>query len=518
MGDIAGQEEKDEVQGMRKFFEDRLHEIDARHLWILILFSSFLFLLGNWQLAFTDPVESNYVLTAKEMLESGDYVSPRIYGEYWYDKPAFFYWELIASFQLFGMNEFAARFFPAVFSVLSVLLTYCFGTKVYNEKTGFFAGLILSTAVGYWYIAKAVVTDMSLMFFSNAVLVFFFFAYRNDRWKLCYLSFLFAGLAVLTKGPIGILLPGFILTVFLCVRKEPLKLLKAPWLGGSLLFLLVIGIWYYPMYALHGADFLHGFLGDHNFTRASVSEHPKYDVWYYYTVIFLVGFCPWSFALLYGIKRHWKEFRGRSVEPVTLFLLLWALLITLFYQCMATKYPTYTLPSFMPWALLTAHVLASHELLLKRMVSVMGVLYIALAFLVAVPLCRQNSGKEIGRYLMEELQLGPQDFVGHYGLYMTSVVFYTGHEMYRIVAPSDMAKMSEDERKWDAIRNRMPTVSLEELPKNQDLYLICDKRKYERFRQMLPEGSWTLLKEFSSGMVLKCRLEDEMQRWSGVKR
>ncbi|MBR6906446.1 MAG: hypothetical protein IKN33_05860, partial [Selenomonadaceae bacterium] len=186
--------------------------------------------------------------------------------------------------------------------------------------------------------------------------------------------------------------------------------------------------------------------------------------------------------------------------------------------CMATKYPTYTLPSFMPWALLTAHVLASHELLLKRMVSVMGVLYIALAFLVAVPLCRQNSGKEIGRYLIDELQLGPQDFVGHYGLYMTSVVFYTGHEMYRIVAPSDMAKMSEDERKWDAIRNRMPTVSLEELPKNQDLYLICDKRKYERFRQMLPEGSWILLKEFSSGMVLKCRLEDETQRWSGVKR
>ena len=74
-----------------------------------------LYLLGNWAIAVTDPVESNYTLTALEMLRSGDYVSPRIYGNYWYDKPAFFYWELIVAYKLFGVNEFAARFFPAVF-------------------------------------------------------------------------------------------------------------------------------------------------------------------------------------------------------------------------------------------------------------------------------------------------------------------------------------------------------------------------------------------------------------------
>ena len=71
-----------------------------------------LFMLGNWAIAITDPVESNYTLTATEMLRSGDYVSPRIYGNYWYDKPAFFYWELIAAYKLFGINEFASRFFP----------------------------------------------------------------------------------------------------------------------------------------------------------------------------------------------------------------------------------------------------------------------------------------------------------------------------------------------------------------------------------------------------------------------
>lgn len=65
---------------------------------------------GNHLLAITDPVESNYALTAKEMLAAGDFISPRIYGNFWYDKPIFFYWELLAGFQLFGVNEFAARF------------------------------------------------------------------------------------------------------------------------------------------------------------------------------------------------------------------------------------------------------------------------------------------------------------------------------------------------------------------------------------------------------------------------
>ena len=94
-----------------------------------------LLLAGNAWLAITDPVESNYALTAREMLEAGDYISPRIYGNYWYDKPIFFYWELILAFKLFGINEFAARFFPAVFAFLNVGLVCWFAKKLYGAKT-----------------------------------------------------------------------------------------------------------------------------------------------------------------------------------------------------------------------------------------------------------------------------------------------------------------------------------------------------------------------------------------------
>lgn len=85
---------------------------------LLFLLCLLLFFAANSQLLITDPVESNYALTAKEMLASGDWLSPRIYGNYWYDKPWMFYGELLVAFQLFGETSFAARFFPAVFGTI----------------------------------------------------------------------------------------------------------------------------------------------------------------------------------------------------------------------------------------------------------------------------------------------------------------------------------------------------------------------------------------------------------------
>ena len=90
----------------------------------LLFFTLFLYLAGNQLLAITDTAESNYALTAKEMVLSGDWISPRIYGRYWYDKPIFYYWELALSFALFGFNEMAARLPAAILGSASVLFTY----------------------------------------------------------------------------------------------------------------------------------------------------------------------------------------------------------------------------------------------------------------------------------------------------------------------------------------------------------------------------------------------------------
>lgn len=142
------------------------------YLFLAVVFT-LLFLAGNELAAVTDTAESNYALTAKEMVLSGDWMSPRIYGHYWYDKPIFFYWELALSFADFGFNEFAARLPSAVFGVASVLYTFWFSSKVYDRKTGWTAALILGTSLEFWLLSKAVVTDAALFFFMSVSIASF---------------------------------------------------------------------------------------------------------------------------------------------------------------------------------------------------------------------------------------------------------------------------------------------------------------------------------------------------------
>lgn len=281
---------------------------NGKHLTLLLLLCA-MFFLGNGALSITDQVESNYVLTAKEMLASGDYFSPRIYGSYWYDKPAFFYWELIAAFSLFGTTDFAARLFPGIFASIGVFLTYAFGRQLYDARTGFFAASILATSVGYWIAAKSVITDTTLFVFLNASLVFFYLGYTRDR-RLYYAAWISAACAVLTKGPVGIVLPGLIILMFLLVRRDIGELRRMKPLGLGL-FVLVGGSWYAGMYALHGTEFISTFFGVHNVLRATVAEHGAWNVWYFYPAIFLIIFFPWSFLLILPlIRRLRKGLRG----------------------------------------------------------------------------------------------------------------------------------------------------------------------------------------------------------------
>ena len=179
-----------------------------------------LYFWGNAALPVTAPVEVNYAETAKEMLAAGDYLSPQIYGNYWYDKPIFFYWELIAAFSAFGVTDFAARFFPALFGVFGLLLTYAFARRLYDERTAFWSTLILGSCVLYAVLAKLILTDMSLFVFFGGTLAAFFLGYETGGRGYFYAAYACAGLATLTKGPIGILLPGLVIFVFLVLRRD----------------------------------------------------------------------------------------------------------------------------------------------------------------------------------------------------------------------------------------------------------------------------------------------------------
>ncbi|MFV0636311.1 ArnT family glycosyltransferase [Mitsuokella sp.] len=470
-----------------------------------------LVLAGNGQLAITDPVESNYALTAKEMLASGDYISPRIYGNYWYDKPIFFYWELLAAFSAFGVNEFAARFFPAVFSVLNVLETYYFARKLYDKSTALLSALIFGTTTAFFYLSKAVITDMTFVFFFNAVLIAFFLAYRSGRRSLYVLAFLFSGLTVLTKGPIGFLLPGFILLVFLCVRRRPKELLRMKWFSGMAVFLLVGGSWYYVMYRLHGMDFIDTFFGVHNFLRARVAEHARDDVWFYYILIFLLGFLPWSFVVLWQVKKRWQELKARvkerSFSEGALFLFIWALLVHLFFQCMATKYVTYTQPAFLPMAILAGRLLKDHVTFVKRLALASYFVYFVLLFAAAIPLCAQQSGRDVAAALRN---LNPEHhLVVNYGdynndriHYRTSTVFYYGENIPELIGKRELAEIQPGGMSWNA-KNVMPFLAYEDLPPETTVYILCETPRLPFLRGRLQDSALEVVDEQHGTSIVK---------------
>ena len=140
-----------------------------------------LLFFGNGSLLVTDSVESNYALTAKEMVLSGDWLSPQIYGNYWYDKPIMFYWLTALGFKLFGFTEFGARFFPALFGLLGIGLVSYGGYRLYNEKVGFFSGVLLLSSVEFFLISKSIITDAVLFLFFSATLLFFYLGYSENR-------------------------------------------------------------------------------------------------------------------------------------------------------------------------------------------------------------------------------------------------------------------------------------------------------------------------------------------------
>lgn len=303
----------------------------------VIFIAAFLFLsVGISQLAVTDPVESNYALTASEMVRSGDWISPQIYGIYWYDKPIFLYWLLSLSYELLGTTDLAARLPAVLFGAASCALAAWFALHQTGRRTtAILFAAMTATALSFWLISRSVITDQPLYFFSGASLFFAYIGLTEEKKGYVIAAYVMAAGAVLTKGPVGIVLPGFFLLLFTAIQRRPeyLKRLFPP--VGIGLFILLCLSWYGPMYSRHGMDFINGLLGFNNVVRATVSEHPEYDVWYYYLILVPASLLPWTGPCLYGL---WQR-RSHGNEYV--FMVLWAAGTIIFYSLMATKYPTY---------------------------------------------------------------------------------------------------------------------------------------------------------------------------------
>ena len=344
-------------------------------IWLLISY-----LLFTWNFPITDTVESNYALTALTMIHHNDYISPMIYDVYWYDKPILTYWMLIASYKLFGVSDFAARIPFAICATLNGLVMY-YGVRTLFKRVrlALWSAIILGTSLEFWYISHGILTDGFLFLFSQGI---FFCAYeglRRQSVKRMVYAYIFAGLAVLTKGPVGLILPGLILLIYVVAfqhSRHNFMLLFHP--IGLLAFCIVALPWYVAMYSIHGMNFIEAFLGLHNYVRATVPEHPEQNWWFMYFVLWPVSLFPWTGLTIYELvdrvrnrrsadrshNRHSLDGGSLSSEVITgptdepphwlAYALTWGLGVFIFYNLMATKYLTYTFLCLIPFIIITA--------------------------------------------------------------------------------------------------------------------------------------------------------------------
>ena len=329
---------------MNKFFERPVIII-----LLLAVLSAYLYFFQLNRMALTDPDETFYAQTAKEMVQKGEWLTPTLYGKPQFEKPILFYWLVEISYKIFGINEFGSRFPSAVFGFLGIVGIYLLGRSLFNNRAGILSAVVLATSIEYIALSVACVTDMVLFVFMLFGALFFFYGQAKNKSYFYILSSAAFALATLTKGPVGLVLPVFIIALHLLITRDLSVFRKwSTLLLSAVVFAVVALPWYIIMYKLYAKDFIDAFFGFHNVTRFFVPEHKTGSQFYYNIPVILGGFVPWTAFLPLGF---WHIFRIKEKKQ-SIFILLWFFIIFIFFSISSTKLPTYIFPCFVSLALI----------------------------------------------------------------------------------------------------------------------------------------------------------------------
>jgi 4-amino-4-deoxy-L-arabinose transferase-like glycosyltransferase len=324
----------------------------------LLLLAALTFFAGLGRGAITDSDEAFYAESAREMVASGDWVTPHYNYEPRFQKPVLYYWLTAGTYLLLGPTEFAARFWAALAGFGLVLVTAACGRRWYDEATGLLAGAIVAANVGYFSIGRMALPDLPLTFCITlaiwAALVSTLESERSPR-RFVLVASLALGLGFLMKGPVGLIIPLLVIVPVLTIERRSIALTPSDIVLGFLVMVAVAVPWYVVMWLRHGNDYLQGFFVGDNFERFATDRFNDPRPWWFYLPVVAGGLLPWTpLALVWlGPITQFLRLR-RDVGTIDLRLLLWAALPLLFYSLSVGKQPRYVLPALPPLALLLA--------------------------------------------------------------------------------------------------------------------------------------------------------------------
>ena len=342
-----------------------------RHYLIVVIVAGLLFLPNLGGHSLWDVDESHNAQCAREMLEAEDWCVPTFNFALRSDKPVLLYWVMRLAYLSFGVSEWSARIGSALCGIASALTTYELGRRMFDARTGLLAAIILASSVMFCVSAHAATPDALLILFTVLTFTIFWCNYQRGGKSWLWIIGITTGLAVLTKGPVGVLLPTAAIGLFLIWERRLRDLIDARLLGGLLLLALVTLPWYILVGFETKWEFWRGFFGKHNFARFQQPFEGHRGPFFYHPLVMLLGFAPWSlvigFALWFSSGKRMRE-DGAAIAPAThtltstphqAYRLLWCWLgvWVLFFSIAATKLPNYVLRAYPVLALFTARFL-----------------------------------------------------------------------------------------------------------------------------------------------------------------
>lgn len=347
----------------------------ARDLWrlALVLIVFFFAFLGGRPLS--NPDEGRYAEIPREMALTGDYITPRLNGVKYFEKPPLVYWLSALTFKVTGVNEWSARFWCAAFAVFGAMVTYVAGRALYDRKTGLFSALVLSLSLLYYGLSRVILLDLIVAVWIATTLFSFLAAVREPpsrKRRLLFLGF-YGGmaLATLTKGLIGIVLPCAVAGLWVLALNQWRALRPVYPFSGSLLLLGIAAPWH-VLAARANPDFLWFYFVHEHFLRFATQTHGRYEPWWFFVPVLLAGLFPWVVflpqALRQGLRGGWGE---RLRNNAAWFLVIWIGFILLFFSKSQSKLVPYILPVFPAVAVLIGRYIATawaepHALQLRK--------------------------------------------------------------------------------------------------------------------------------------------------------
>jgi 4-amino-4-deoxy-L-arabinose transferase-like glycosyltransferase len=301
------------------------------------------------------PDEGRYAEIPREMLASGDWVTPRLNDLKYFEKPPLQYWATALALAAFGRDEWSARLWPAVSGFCCVLLVAFAGNRVGPPGSGFIAGLVLASCIGFFMAGQYLTLDMGLAFFLCAALCAFLLARREDSRAWMLLAWAAMAGAVLSKGLVGLVLPGAALLAHALVQRDASMLRRLEWIRGGALFALLTLPWHL-LVQWRNPEFFRIYVLQEHLGRYFLPGHHRPGPWWYLAVILLLAMIPWA-ALLPGAVRRSVAARARDFD-VERFLLVFAAVVLLFFSASSSKLPAYIIPAIPPLSLLLGRDIA----------------------------------------------------------------------------------------------------------------------------------------------------------------